>query len=84
MWRCRAGSACRRARAFALVNFLSGALAVAVLIAVSLWGGKFRRAAILIGLAAGTICYALFRPVSLAAVMNAPLLVAPQIVSVRL
>lgn len=64
---------------FALVNFLCGALAVAVLIAVSLWGGKFRRAAILIGLAAGTVCYALFRPVSLAAVVNAPLLVAPKL-----
>jgi xanthine/uracil permease len=64
---------------FPAVNFLSGALAVAVLVVVSIWGGKFRRAAILIGLAAGTIAYALFRPVSLAAVMNAPLLVAPQI-----
>jgi xanthine/uracil permease len=64
---------------FPTVNFLCGTIAVAVLIAVSLWGGKFRRAAILIGLAAGTIAYALFRPVSLAAVMNAPLLVAPKL-----
>jgi xanthine/uracil permease len=64
---------------FPAVNFLCGALAVAVLIAVSLWGGKFRRAAILIGVAVGTIAYALFRPVSLAAVMNAPLLVAPKL-----
>jgi xanthine/uracil permease len=64
---------------FPAVNFLCGALAVAVLIAVSIWGGKFRRAAILIGLAVGTIAYALFRPVSLAAVMNAPLLVAPKL-----
>jgi xanthine/uracil permease len=64
---------------FPAVNFLCGALAMAVLIAVSLWGGKFRRAAILIGLAVGTIAYALFRPVSLAAVMNAPLLVAPKL-----
>jgi xanthine/uracil permease len=64
---------------FPAVNFLAGAIAVAVLIAVSLWGGKVRRAAILIGLAAGTICYALFRPISLAAVANAPLLVAPRI-----
>ena len=69
---------------FPAVNFLCGALAVAVLIAVSLWGGKFRRAAILIGLAVGTIAYALFRPVSLAAVMNAPLLVAPKLFPVRL
>ena len=64
---------------FPLVNFGGGAVAVAVLIAVSLWGGRFRRAAILIGLAAGTIAYAIFRPVSLAAVANAPLLVTPQI-----
>jgi len=64
---------------FPAVNFLAGAIAVAVLIAVSLWGGKVRRAAILIGLAAGTICYALFRPISLAAVANAPLLVTPRI-----
>jgi len=64
---------------FPAVNFLAGAIAVAVLIAVSLWGGKVRRAAILLGLAAGTICYALFRPISLAAVANAPLLVAPRI-----
>jgi xanthine/uracil permease len=64
---------------FPLVNFGAGAVAVAVLIAVSLWGGRFRRAAILIGLAAGTIVYAIFRPVSLAAVANAPLLVTPQI-----
>jgi len=64
---------------FPLVNSLSGALTVAVVIAVSLWGGIFRRPAVLIGLAAGTICYAIFRPVSLAAVGNAPLLVAPAI-----
>jgi xanthine/uracil permease len=64
---------------FPAVNFLTGALAVAVIVAVSIWGGKFRRVAILIGLAVGTICYALFRQVSLTAVANAPLLVAPQI-----
>jgi xanthine/uracil permease len=64
---------------FPAANFLAGAIAVAVLIAVSLWGGKVRRAAILIGLAAGTICYALFRPISLVAVANAPLLVAPRV-----
>jgi xanthine/uracil permease len=64
---------------FPLVNFGAGAVAIAVLIVVSLWGGRFRRAAILIGLAAGTIAFAIFRPVSLAAVANAPLLVTPQI-----
>ncbi|HXW40158.1 MAG TPA: solute carrier family 23 protein [Xanthobacteraceae bacterium] len=64
---------------FPAVNFGAGALAVAVIIAVSLWGGTVRRAAILIGLAVGTVCYALFRPVSLQAVIAAPLLVAPQL-----
>jgi len=64
---------------FPLINFGAGSVAVAVLIAVSLWGGRFRRAAILIGLACGTIVYAIFQPVSLAAVTNAPLLVTPQI-----
>jgi xanthine/uracil permease len=64
---------------FPLINFLAGALAVAVLIAVSLWGGSLRRTAILIGLAAGTISYAIFRPVSLAGVASAPLLVMPQV-----
>jgi len=64
---------------FPLFNVLAGALTVAVVIVVSLWGGKFRRAAILIGLAAGTVAYATFRPVSLADVANAPLLVTPQL-----
>jgi len=64
---------------FSLVNILAGALTVAVVIVVSPWGGKLRRAAILIGLAAGTIAYAIFRPVSLADVANAPLLVTPQV-----
>ncbi len=64
---------------FPLVNFLTGALAVAVIIGVSIWGGRLRRAAILTGLVAGTIAYAIFRPISLAAVANAPLLVTPQV-----
>jgi xanthine/uracil permease len=64
---------------FPLVNVLSGALAIAVVIGVSLWGGTVRRAAILIGLAAGTVGYAIFRPISLAAVANAPWLVTPRI-----
>ncbi|HVB56176.1 MAG TPA: solute carrier family 23 protein [Candidatus Acidoferrales bacterium] len=50
-----------------------------MLIGVSLWGGsRLRRGAILIGLAAGTAMYALFRPISFAEVARAPLLVAPQ------
>lgn len=64
---------------FPLVNVLAGALAVAVLVVVTLWGGHLRRAAVLIGLGAGTIGYAIFRPVSLASVANAPILVAPHL-----
>jgi xanthine/uracil permease len=64
---------------FPLVNILAGVVAVVVLVAVSLWGGRFRRAAVLIGLAAGTVCYSIVRPVSLAAVINAPIFVAPQL-----
>jgi len=64
---------------FPLVNILAGAVAVAVLIGATVWGGKYlRRAAILIALAAGTACYAALRPISLASVARAPLLVTPQ------
>jgi xanthine/uracil permease len=62
---------------FPLVNIAAGALAVAAVIVVSLYGRALRRAAFLIGLAVGTAGYALFCPVSLAAVANAPLLVTP-------
>src|SRR5580704_542275 len=64
---------------FPLVNIFSGAIAVAVLVGTTLWGGKYlRRGAILIGLATGTICYAMLRPISFRSVVSAPLLVAPQ------
>jgi xanthine/uracil permease len=64
---------------FPLVNIFTGAVAVGVLIVVMLWGGPYvRRGAILIGLAAGTLCYALARPISFAAVVRSPWLVAPQ------
>jgi xanthine/uracil permease len=64
---------------FAVVNLLSGALAVAALAGVSLWGGAaWRRAAILCGLATGTACYAAMRPISFAAVRQAPWLVMPR------
>jgi xanthine/uracil permease len=64
---------------FPLVNIFSGAIAVAVLVGATLWGGKYlRRGAILIGLASGTLCYAILRPISFCSVANAPLLVAPQ------
>jgi xanthine/uracil permease len=63
---------------FPAVNIFSGAVGVAALIGVMLWGGKkLRRGAILAGLAVGTACYALFRPISFAAVSSAPLLVTP-------
>lgn len=64
---------------FPLVNLSTGAVAAGVLIVAMIWGGQFaRRAAILIGLAAGTICYALVRPISFTAVVRSPWLVAPQ------
>ena len=63
---------------FPVVNILAGAVTVAVLIAVTLWGGpRLRRGAILAGLAAGTACYAAFRPISFAVVASAPVLVTP-------
>jgi xanthine/uracil permease len=64
---------------FPLVNILAGAVAVAVLVGATVWGSLYlRRAAILIGLAAGTICYAALRPISFGLVASAPLLVVPQ------
>src|SRR5437868_9904422 len=64
---------------FPLVNIFAGAVAVGVLVLATVWGGRsLRRAAILFGLAAGTLCYAALRPISLSLVANAPLLVAPQ------
>jgi len=64
---------------FPMVNIFSGLVTVAVLIGVTLWGiAQMRRAAILAGLAAGTACYTVFRPISFSAVSSAPLLVTPQ------
>jgi xanthine/uracil permease len=64
---------------FPFVNILGGAVAVAVLVVTTVWGGRFlRRGAILVGLAAGTLCYALLRPISFGLVSTAPLLVAPR------
>jgi xanthine/uracil permease len=65
---------------FPSTNLFAGAVAVATIIFVMLWGGRYvRRGAILIGLAAGTACYALLQPVSFDAVAAAPLLVAPRL-----
>jgi xanthine/uracil permease len=63
---------------FPTINIFSGAVAIALVIGVTLWGGpRLRRGAILAGLALGTACYAIFRPISFAAVASAPLLVTP-------
>src|ERR1700722_1003825 len=64
---------------FPLVNILTGGVAVAVLVGATVWGGVYlRRSAILVGLAAGTACYAALRPFSFRLVASAPLLVVPQ------
>ena len=68
----------RSSPGFPLVNLFSGALAAAVLVVVSLRGGRhWRRGAILAGLAVGTIAYAVFRPISFGSVTLAPWLVRP-------
>jgi xanthine/uracil permease len=69
----------RQSPGFPLVNLFAGAVGVAALIIVTLWGGPLRRGAILIGLALGTACYAIFRPISLGAVAGAPWLVTPHL-----
>ena len=62
------------------VNLFSGAVAVLGIIFAMLWGGRrLRRVAILLGLGLGTLAYTLFQPISLDAVIHAPLLVAPQL-----
>jgi xanthine/uracil permease len=63
---------------FPVINIFSGAVAVAIVMGVTLWGGPhLRRGAILAGLAVGTASYAIFRPISFAAVASAPVLVTP-------
>ncbi len=70
----------RQSPGYPLVNFLTGAIAIAVLIGVTLSGGKrLRRAAMLIGAAAGTLCYAAVIPISFAKVAQAPWIVTPQL-----
>jgi xanthine/uracil permease len=61
------------------INLLAGAVAVAILICFTLWGGKqFRRVAMLVGLVLGTLVYALFIPISFGRVIASPWLVTPQ------
>lgn len=70
----------RQSPGYPLVNFLCGVVAVTVLIAVTLHGRKqLRRVAMLIGAAAGTLCYALIIPISFNAVVQAPWIVTPRI-----
>ena len=65
---------------FPAINLLSGGVAVAGIVAAMLWGGKrYRRIAILIGLALGTAVYSIFVPISLAPVLSAPLVVTPKL-----
>ena len=62
---------------FPVVNILAGAVAVAVVIGVMLWGGpRPAPRSNPRGLAAGTACYALFRPISLRS-RERPILVTP-------
>ncbi len=69
----------RQSAGYPLVNFLCGAIAIAVLMAVTLRGGRhLRRVAMLIGAAVGTLCYAAVIPVSFAKVVQAPWIVSPQ------
>ena len=64
---------------FPSINLAAGAVAVAILIAVTLWGGQMlRRVAMLIGLVLGTLFYSGFIPISFARVIGSPWLVSPQ------
>lgn len=69
----------RQSPGFPLINLGAGAVCLIALIAVTLKGGALRRGAILIGLALGTACYAIFRPIPLGAVAGAPWLVTPKL-----
>ena len=63
---------------FPTVNLTAGAVAVVTIIAIMLLTkGLLRRCAILVGLLVGTLFYAVFRPISFAAVAGAPLVVTP-------
>ena len=64
---------------FPLVSFGAGLLTVLVLITISVRGGLMvRRAAVLIALGLGTVCFASFQPLNLAGVINAPWVVTPR------
>ncbi len=63
---------------FPLISFGAGLVALLVLMALTIWSGpRVRRFAILIALAAGTITFSIFSPISLQAVFTAPWFVQP-------
>lgn len=69
----------RASPGFPGVNLMAGAVAVATLVAFTLWGGKqFRRVAMLVGLVLGTLFYASIIPISFSRVISSPWLVTPQ------
>lgn len=69
----------RTSPGFPGINLMAGAVAVATLICLTLWGGKqLRRVAMLVGLVVGTLFYALFIPISFGRVISSPWLVTPQ------
>jgi xanthine/uracil permease len=69
----------RSSPGFPGINLLAGTVAVAILVCLTLWGGKqLRRVAMLTGLVLGTLFYALFIPISFGSVMTSPWLVTPQ------
>ena len=68
----------RTSPGFPILNLAAGGAALVTLIGVMLWAtGKFRRGAILAGLAVGTAVYAAFQPISLDAVAAAPFFIVP-------
>ena len=65
---------------FPIVNLVAGGVAIAALVAMTIWGGKkLRRGAILAGLVCGTLTYACFLPISLSPAIHAPWLVTPEL-----
>jgi xanthine/uracil permease len=59
------------------VSIAAGSIAAVVLVAATIWGGRLRRAAVLLALAFGTLFFALYQPIDFGGVATAPLLVAP-------
>ncbi|MFL5625962.1 MAG: solute carrier family 23 protein, partial [Ktedonobacteraceae bacterium] len=66
--------------AFPWINLLTGAIAVVVIIACTIWGrGILRRGAVLWGIILGTIVYAFFVPLSFSRIVTAPVFAAPRV-----